>query len=248
MTVDDAGMRQRVVEASGALAAAGQEDLVWGHVALRDPEGRGAWMKASGWSLGETTADRVVLVGWDGEVLAGRGRAHIESHIHLGVFRARSDADGSVHTHAGAVNAFSALDVPLRAISHDGVLFTDPQVPRSPLSADLIRTGELGDALAAALGGERACLMPRHGLVAVGADEAEAVMHAVLLTAACSVLLQSMAAGPVRSWSQADEVIAKREHVWPRAQLAAGYAHLVRSAEEHRRGGAAFDARTAPEG
>ena len=231
MTGDDAGMRERVVEASGALAAAGQEDLVWGHIALRDPQGRGAWMKASGWSFGETTADRVVLVGWDGQVLAGVGRAHVECHIHLGAFRARPDANASVHTHAPAVNAFSALDTPLLAISHEGVLFTDPQVPRSPLSADLIRTRALGDALAAALGGARACLMPRHGLVAVGSDEVEAVMHAVLLTSACSVLLQAMAAGPVRTWSDRDEVTAKREHVWPRVQLAAGYAHLVRAAE-----------------
>ncbi|MEJ7648826.1 MAG: class II aldolase/adducin family protein [Nakamurella sp.] len=225
----------RVVHAGAALAVAGQQDLVWGHVAIRDPQGRGAWLKAAGWGFDEVSPDRVVLVDWAGEVIEGAGRPHIESHIHLGVFRARSDVDASVHTHSAEVNAFSALDVPMRAISHDGVLFTDPQVPRSPLPADLISSSALGDALAVALGAGRACLMPRHGLVAVGTDEAEAVMHAVLLASACAVMLQAMAAGNVRSWSDPDEVYAKRAHVWPRSQLVAGYDHLVRLAADRRR-------------
>ena len=232
MTDGDAELCERVVRAGAALAAAGQQDLVWGHVALRDPRGRGAWLKASGWGFGEVTPSRVVLVGWEGEVLKGSGRAHIETHIHLSVFRARPDVHCSVHTHPAAVNAFSALEVPLRALSHDGVLFADPQVPRSPLSGDLISNRGLGDALAAALGRERACLMPRHGLLAVGVDEAEAVMHAVLLTSACTVVLQAMAAGPLRSWSDEEELAAKRAHVWPRSQLLAGYEHLVRTATQ----------------
>lgn len=219
-----------VVAASRALAAAGQSDLVWGHVAVRDPGGRGVWMKASGWSLDEVDADRVLLVGWLGERLSGEGSPHLESHIHLGAMTAREDVTVSVHTHAEAVNAFSALEVPMRAISHDGVLFTDPQVPRSPLSGDLVADRERGATLAAALGDSPACLMPRHGLLAVGADEAEAVMHAVLLTSACRGLLDAMAAGEVRSFSDASEVRAKRQSCWPPSQLRAGYEYLVRRA------------------
>ena len=43
------------------LAAAGQADMVWGHPSVRDPEGRGVWMKASGWGFEEVDASRVVL-------------------------------------------------------------------------------------------------------------------------------------------------------------------------------------------
>lgn len=217
-----------VVAASRTLAAAGQSDLVWGHVAVRDPGGRGVWMKASGWSLDEVDADRVLLVGWHGERVRGVGTPHVESHIHLAVMNARADVTVSVHTHAEAVNAFSSLEVPMRAISHDGVLFTDPQVPRSPLSGDLVADPERGAALAAALGNSPACLMPRHGLLAVGTDEAEAVMHAVLLTSACRVLLDAMASGRVRSFSDASEVRAKQQSCWPPSQLRAGYENLLR--------------------
>ncbi|CAA9404394.1 MAG: hypothetical protein AVDCRST_MAG35-1079 [uncultured Quadrisphaera sp.] len=222
------GPAARVVEASRALAAAGQQDLVWGHVAVRDPDGRGAWMKASGWGLDEVDAARVLLVGWEGERVAGEGQPHIESHIHLSVLRARPDVSASVHTHPEVVNAFSALDVPLQALSHDGVPFVHPQLPRSPLSGDLVADRARGDRLAAALASAPACLMPRHGLLAVGGDEAEAVMHAVLLTSACRVMLLAAAAGRVRSSSDAEEVAAKREHVWPRRQLDAGYRYLAR--------------------
>jgi L-fuculose-phosphate aldolase len=46
---------KEVTEASLALAAAGLTDMVWGHAAVRDPAGRGVWMKASGWGFEEIT-------------------------------------------------------------------------------------------------------------------------------------------------------------------------------------------------
>ena len=49
-------------QANRALGASGQSDMVWGHASVRDPEGRGAWMKAAGWSFEEMTPDRIVLV------------------------------------------------------------------------------------------------------------------------------------------------------------------------------------------
>lgn len=186
-------------------------------------------MKASGWAFEEVTDERVLLVGWDGSRLVGQGAVHLECHLHLGVLSARPDATASVHTHPTAVNAFSALEIPMRAVSHDGVLFADPQVPRSALSGELVADSGRGAQLAAELGTAPACLMPRHGLVAVGATEADAVMHAVLLTSACTVLLQAASAGTLRSWSDAGEIAAKKTQVWSPAQLRAGYDHLVRT-------------------
>lgn len=221
---------RRVVEAGRALAVAGQQDLVWGHVAVRDPDGRGAWVKRSGLGFDEVGPDDVQLVGWAGELLAGTGGTHIECHIHLQAMLARPDVTTTVHTHPPAVNAFSALDRPLEAVSHEGVLFAGDRLPRSPLSGDLVADPGAGAALAAALGPAPACLMPRHGLLAVGASDAAAVMHAVLLETACRLHLLASAAGPIRSSSDDEELRAKTAHVWPARQLEAGYAHLVRRA------------------
>jgi len=170
-----------VVKGSRALAAAGQSDMVWGHASVRDPEDRGVWMKSSGWGLEEIDEDKVVLVSPAGEVLYGAGRRHIEYPIHTEIMARRADVGAVVHTHSDAANAFAALDVPLRPISHAGSLFAYPDVPRFTLTGGLISTPELGQALADALGPAPGCLMPQHGLVAAGKDLPGAVMNAVLL-------------------------------------------------------------------
>lgn len=221
----------QVASAHRALAAAGQGDLVWGHLAVRDPGGRGIWMKAAGWGLEEITPARVLLVSPDGEVLAGDGRRHLECWIHTELARARPDVGATVHSHARAAVTFAALDEPLRALSHDGVPFADPDVARFTGTGDLIRTAELGAALAEALGDGNGCLIPGHGLITVGADPAAAVMHAMLLDRACRIQLDARAAGGPRRWSSPEEVAAKQRSVWNPTQLHAGYAYLLRLAD-----------------
>jgi len=231
-TVDDTAPALEASLANRALGVAGQADMVWGHASVRDPAGRGVWMKASGWSFDEVGPDAVVLVGDDGDVLAGRGRRHIEYPIHSRVMAARPDVGSVVHTHSAAAVAFAALDVPLRAISHDGVEFAEPQIPRFTVTGSLIRTADLGDALAETIGDGVGCLVRQHGIVTVGADPAAAVMRAVLLDRACRVQLTAMAAGPLRTWSDSAELALKRAEVWPAEQLRAGYELLCRQAEQ----------------
>jgi ribulose-5-phosphate 4-epimerase/fuculose-1-phosphate aldolase len=214
--------------ANQALGASGQSDMVWGHASVRDPEGRGVWMKAAGWSFGEVTTARVALVTDAGEVLAGHGPRHIEYPIHTEIMNARPDVNSVVHTHAPAAVAFAALDVPLLAISHDGVEFAEPQVPRFTKTGALISSAELGQSLAEAVGDGVGALISRHGLVTVGPDAATAVMRAVLLARACQVQLQAMAAGEIRLWSDSAEIALKKAQVWPESQISAGYAFLCR--------------------
>jgi L-fuculose-phosphate aldolase len=215
-------------QANRALGAAGQSDMVWGHVSIRDPEGRGVWMKASGWSFEELTPERVVLVTPDGEVLAGSERRHIEYPIHTEVLNARPDLNSVVHTHAPAAVSFAALDQPLLAISHDGVEFAEPQIARFTRTGALIKSAELGKALAETIGDGVGCLIPQHGLVTVGPNPATAVMRALLLARACHVQLQAMAAGPIRRSSDSAEIALKKAEVWPQSQVDAGYAYLCR--------------------
>ena len=210
-----------------ALAAAGLTDMVWGHASVRDPDGRGAWMKASGWGFEEVQPDRVLLVSPDGEVLAGRGTRHIEYPIHTEILGRRSDVGCVVHTHAPALSAFASLSVPLLPISHDGVLFCDPPVPRFTATGALIATAELGRAVADALAQASACLMPQHGAVSLGPSVEAAVMYAVLLERACRTQLMAMAAGGPQVWSDAGEAQLKRHQVWNGDQLEAGWQYLL---------------------
>jgi L-fuculose-phosphate aldolase len=218
------------VDGCRALAAAGQADMVWGHPSVRDPEGRGVWMKASGWGFEEIDAGRIVLVSPDGEVLAGDGTRHIEYPIHTEIMAARPDVGAVVHTHSSAACQFAALDVPLRPLDHAGSLFCYPDIPRFPLTGGLIKNKSLGQALAAALGDAVAILLPQHGIVTVGPDLPAAVMAAVLLDRACRTQLTAMAAGPLRVWGSEDDTVAKRADVWSPKQLRAGYEYWLRRA------------------
>lgn len=222
--------QELAVHASQALAAGGHQDMVWGHVAVRDPQGRGIWIKAPGWGLEEVDRARLQLVSFDAEVLSGPGVPHQECHIHLEVMLARPELVCSVHTHARSAVAFAALDVPLLALSHEGALFGGDDVPRFRETGALVRTPGLGKRLAATLADAPAALIPKHGLVAAGRSVAAAVMHAVLLERACQTQLAAMAAGHIRTCSDLNEARAKRAECWPEHQLEAGWRYLLRRA------------------
>jgi ribulose-5-phosphate 4-epimerase/fuculose-1-phosphate aldolase len=226
-------VRELVSRASLALAAAGLGDMVWGHASVRDPGGRGVWMKASGWGFEEIDEERVVLVSARGTVLDGTGRRHLEYPIHTEVMARRPDVHAVVHTHAAALAAFAALDRELKPISHDAVPFTHPQLPRFAGTGALIATSELGQALARSLGNANAILIPHHGAVTAGPDVETAVMYAVLLERACRTQLLAEAAGGPVTWSGEAETVFKRDQVWNRDQLRAGWDYLVRRAFSH---------------
>jgi L-fuculose-phosphate aldolase len=182
-------------------------------------------MKGHELGFEEVTPDDVVLISFDGEVLLGSRRRHSEFPIHTEIMRARPEVSSVVHTHARQATAFAAKAVPLRPISHDGCLFVPPDLARFDQTGDLIRSRELGEDLARTIGERNAMLIPNHGLVAVGASVAHAVMTAILLARACEVQLL---AGEVAQWSSDEEALSKREHCWAPSQLDLGWAYWVR--------------------
>jgi L-fuculose-phosphate aldolase len=210
------------------LGAADQGDLIWGHMSVRDPAGRGVWIKAAGLGLEEVRPDDVVLVSWDGEVLAGDGRQHAEYPIHTEVMRARPDVGSVIHTHSPAGVALGSLGVPLRPVSHEANLFVPPELTRFTLTGDLILTAALGRAVAAALGDRNACLLVNHGVVIAAQDVQTATVTAYLLDRACRMQLTMMAAGGWPTWSTAEESLLKRQHCYPDPLLEGAWDYLVR--------------------
>jgi L-ribulose-5-phosphate 4-epimerase len=207
-------LRRQVAIGCRILEREDQGDFVWGHVSARDPDGRGVWMKAAGLGFDEIEAEHVILVSWDGDVLEGEHRRHIEYPIHTEVIRARPDVQAVVHTHAPWSVAFASTGQPLRPISHDGTLFVPPDIARFTETGDLIETRALGASLAGTVGGRNAALMVHHGVVTCGADVPSAVMTAVFLERACRTQIRAIAAGGPKTWSSDAEALAKREHVY----------------------------------
>ncbi|MHA6622195.1 class II aldolase/adducin family protein [Pseudonocardia sp. DLS-67] len=217
-----------VATASRILAAAGHDDLIWGHASVRDPGGTGVWIKSAEWGLGEVTPDRVHLVDADGVVRSGEGVRHSEYPIHTEIMAARPDVGAVVHTHPPHAVALAATGQPLRPVSHAANGFVPPEVPRFTDTADLVLTPELGRAVAGALGGARAMFLVNHGIVTVGETLEEATVAAVLLERACEQQILTHMAGGWPTWSAPEESLAKREHIYHDKAVAAVWEYLVR--------------------
>ena len=221
-------VRELVATASRILGHTGNGDLIWGHASARDPNGRGVWIKQSGWGMEEVTADRVHLVNRDGVVIEGDGPRHNEYPIHTEIMAARPDVGAVVHTHSRFGTALAASGQPLRPVSHEGTFFCPPGVPRFTRTTDLIRHPDLGRQVAEALGSAPALFLVNHGIVCVGPDLETATVTAILLDRACEQQLLTYTAGASPTWSDDTEALSKRRHIYPESALRQVWAYLVR--------------------
>ena len=219
-------LRQKLALACRILAMEGHNDLTLGHVSARHPGTAVYWMKATGLGLEEVTPDDIVLLDLDGNKLWGQARPHNELPIHAEVYRARPDVMAVVHTHPVHATVFSAGDVPLRPITHEGILFY-PDVPRFTQTTDLILTREQGEGVARALGQGRAVLLRNHGIVAVGSSVEEACMVAIYLEKAARAQLLAQALGRY-TWTPDHEVPEKLAHTVSPRQLQRYWEYHVR--------------------
>lgn len=222
------GLRADVAAGCRVLAAHGAGDLIWGHVSVRDPGGRGVWLKQAGWGLEEITPALVHLVSPDGEVLAEGGQRHAEYPIHTEILAARPDVGAVVHIHPRHAVALAASGRPLRPVSHEANLFGPDPLPRFTETTDLILTRELGAAVAGCLADRNALFLVNHGVVCVGPDLPTAVVTAVLLERACEQQLLTEAAGGSPVWTDRAESARKRAHIYTEVALHQAWDYLVR--------------------
>lgn len=221
-------IRGLVATACRVLAANGHSDFIWGHAAARDPEGRGVWMKASGSGFNEITADDVVLVDFDGNVLEGSGHRHIEWPIHTEIMASHPAVNATVHSHPPHALALGASREPLRPVSHAGTMFVPPGVPRYEQTANLVVSRELGQSVSRDLGDAPAMLLVNHGIVTAGTDLPEAVIRAILLENACEQQLLTVGFGGSPVWSSDEEALEKRQTIWSRSSIDQLWNYLVR--------------------
>ena len=224
---------ETVALSSRVLGDAGHGDYIWGHSSARDPDGRGVWIKPSGYGLEEITPDIVQLLDWDGGILHGPGRRHVEYPIHTEIMAARPDVGGVVHTHSPHAVALAAAGPELRPVSHAANNFTPPSGPRFTDTADLIVTAELGRSVAATIADTQAVFLVNHGIVTVGPDLPTATIAALLLEDAARQQLLTVGYGGLPTWSQTEESLAKRERIYHPAALDQLWQYLVRRLDRH---------------
>jgi L-fuculose-phosphate aldolase len=198
----------------------GHADLTLGHLAMRDPEGRGVWMKRSGIGLGEVQgAQDFVLLDFNGSKHTGTGNLHKEWPIHTEILRARPDISVVGHSHPFHATAFSALNRKLEAVSNEATYLGS--VPgRFTTTSDLIDTPELGRGVAAALDSASTVFLRNHGICYVGTSIAECTLMGIFLERACRSHLAVLATGCDYTSTPEDEVQRKKSQILDAGLLA----------------------------
>lgn len=180
----------RLARAHRVLARGGHSHMTLGHLSLRDPEGRGFWLKARGLGLEEVRgADDFILLDLDGRTLHGdASRRHNEWAIHAEILRARADVHVVAHSHPFHAAAFSATDALLQALTAEGN-FLEGRVAYYREMRGLIASPDLGRELARTLGPHMVVLMKNHGVTTCGPNVAGAALASLFAERACRVQL-----------------------------------------------------------
>ncbi len=230
MSDELARARRVLIDAGLILAHLGQGDMTRGHVSLRVPGRPDLFlMKPHSVGLDEITEDNMLTIDLDGAVVSGNGRRHSEVFIHSEVLRARPDLGGVIHSHPAHAVALSQTGRALRPLSQGGVLFADA-LPVFTATIDLIRTPEMGRAVAAALGPHHALLMRGHGVTVAGATLEQATVLAVMLEEAARIQLMADAAGGTVDAFPAEDVARLRAKLMSPDQFTANFDYLARRA------------------
>jgi ribulose-5-phosphate 4-epimerase/fuculose-1-phosphate aldolase len=192
-----------LVAANRILAAFGVIDA-YGHVSLRSPENPRRYFLAR--SIAPELVLQEDLLEYDlesnpldaeGKKNAGRESVR-ERFIHGEVYKARPEVMAVVHNHSPSVIPFSVTGVAMRPVYHMAA-FVGEGVPNFEIrdvqkGTDLlVKTPQLGQALAKILGGKPAALMRGHGAVVVGENLPRAVGRSIYLEMNARLQREAMA-------------------------------------------------------
>ena len=144
-------------------------------------------------------------------VAADPPRLYLERYIHSEIYKARPDVMAVVHNHSPAVRPFSLVKgARLRPVCHMcGSLGQGPEVFEIRDCAGeatdlLIRSRELGAALAQSVGDGRVVLMRGHGCTIVAESLRGAIYRAVYTELNAKLLLQALPLGEVQYLTPAE--------------------------------------------
>lgn len=198
--MDHSQLREDVATATAILFKLGLTDYM-GHSTQRLPGTDRVLIKPRHSETMRVPADltpkRVLTIDLDGEVVDGDENPPSERFIHTEIYRAQPDVGGIVHTHQVYATAFGSAGCEILPILHVEAPLVQGGVPCYP-SSELIRTRELGTAVAATIGDRQVCHLRGHGIVTVGRDVREAVVRAIQLErlARANLLVRQLGAQP----------------------------------------------------
>jgi ribulose-5-phosphate 4-epimerase/fuculose-1-phosphate aldolase len=231
--IDDLVAANRILSDQGVVDG-------FGHVSARHPENPARFLLARSMAPGLVTPGDIMEFDLDGAALDPRGRAlYTERFIHSEIYKAYPEISAVVHSHSPSIIPFGVTAVPLRPIYHmssflgAGVPVFEIRDAGGPATDMLIRSPELGAALAQKVGGSAVVLMRGHGNVVVGRSVRQAVFRAVYTEINAKLQSEAMRLGEsevtfltdaeaVNATQTNDAVLNRPWELWKRHALGSG--------------------------
>ena len=183
----------------------------FGHVSVRHPDRPDRYLLARSVAPAVVTHDDIREFDLESDPVDARGRRpYLERFIHGEIYRKRPDVLAIVHSHSPSVIPFGITGTRLQPVFHLGG-FLGVNVPNFEIRAAggletdmLIRTRDLGAALAAALGESTYALMRGHGSVAVGGSIKQVVYRAIYAEVNARLQAEASRLGDITFLNQAE--------------------------------------------
>ncbi|RLE86981.1 MAG: class II aldolase/adducin family protein [Thermoprotei archaeon] len=175
LAVGEDQLKEDICKVMRNLFNRGLISALGGNVSARIPGSEEFWITPSGIFKGELTAEDLVKLDLEGNILEGFLRPSIEWPFHAAIYKVRPDVNAVVHAHNPFTLGLTLAGVGLKPITVEAVMVLR-KVEVVPFAFP--GTEELANLVKEkAMAGARAIVLQNHGIVAMGANlyEAEAI-------------------------------------------------------------------------
>ena len=198
-------LKEIVCQANLALPRYGLVTFTWGNVSAIDRQTGLVVIKPSGVEYDTMTAEDMVVVDLDGNVVEGKWKPSSDTPTHVVLYKAFPTLGGIVHTHSRRATAWAQASrgIPAYGTTHGDYFYGEIPCTRklTPAEIDGDYETETGNVIVERFEGLSATDIPAvlvhsHGPFAWGKDAMEAVHNAVVLEELAAMAYQTEVLNP----------------------------------------------------
>ena len=198
-------LKEKVFRANLELPKYGLVTLTWGNVSAIDRENSLVVIKPSGVEYDSMTAEDMVVIDLNGNVVEGKWKPSSDTPTHLVLYKAFPNIGGIVHTHSRNATSWAqaGLDIPALGTTHGDYFYGDIPCTRKMTPEEIAGEyeKETGNVIVETFEGKNAddipaVLVNSHGPFTWGYDAENAVHNAVVLEELAFMAFQAKMLNP----------------------------------------------------